>query len=557
MSTSLGSTIVNSYLKLRSVVTLFSPDVVLLIFRTSETMLEPSVVMYIYYGICQNMYPGPSDLTCGNLSQYPDSQDAVQMKSAKYITWYRFLWNLPALGLTLFCGSWSDKVGRKLVMVLPCLGTILAVMIYLISTIKQGYYLPMVLCGAIIRGTFGGSAVLLMAVQSCVSDMTSLNNRTWRFGFLLAMNYFGNVLGYIIMGIVLRVSNFAQVFTVVISLQATCILWAVLFMQDSIKTPEDSPTSGCHELENEKPAKVDKSLFRIQHIRNAWDVVAKKRGNAGRLHLAMLLVAIVINQIGREVEGDIVVLFVERRPLNWSKSMYGYLAATDYMCMGLLVCFVLPLLSYRYQVPDMYLIMLGLVFKMIRLLLLAFSIHTWMVYCAMIAGSLIAITVSALKSLISKMVDNNEIGKLFSIVSFVETLSSLFGSLVFSNLYAVTAAIFPGFSFLVTSVLYLILLVLMAFLTKDMLSRPSYGTLHEDLDSPSDHTELKVTSLTINQSSDRQQQDDMTLALTKDVPCNGVKSYHSIESETHAQSSSQSSTHKEDMCQNAIEECKK
>lgn len=450
-----------------------SPDIILLVFRTSETMLEPSVVMYIYHGICRQMYP--NDDSCVDLSEYPDRQDEVQEVSAHYITWYRFLWNLPALGLTLFCGSWSDKVGRKLVLILPCLGTVVTTVIYLVSTIKRGYYLPMVLCGAVIRGTFGGTAVLLMAVQSYVSDITSINNRTWRFGVLLAMNYFGNVLGYVFMGIVLKMANFEDVFVTVCAMQSFCVFWALLFIRDRLRIDEIKS-----ETENSNDQSL-KNLFRVQHLRDSLEVVTKKRENGARRHLCMLLLGVIINQIGREVEGDILVLYVERRPLNWHREMFGYLAATDFSVMGLLVCAALPLLSYRFQVPDMYLVVLGICAKIIRLVLLSFSTQTWMVYLAILIGSLIAITVSAIKALVSKLVQNTETGKTFSIVSFSETLSSLFGSLVFSNLYAATASVFPGFSFLLTAFLYFILLVVMVFLTNDMQCRPSYGNLEEEM----------------------------------------------------------------------------
>ena len=255
----------------------------------------------------------------------------------------------------------------------------------------------------------------------------------------------------------------------------------------------------------------------------------------------MLLLGVIINQIGREVEGDILVLYVERRPLNWHREMYGYLAATDFSVMGLLVCVALPLLSYRCLVPDMYLVVLGISAKIIRLVLLSFSTQTWMVYVAVLIGSLIAITVSAIKALVSKLVQATETGKTFSIVSFCETLSSLFGSLVFSNLYAATASVFPGFSFLLTSFLYFILLVVMVYLTNDMLTRPpSYGNLEEemtDLDDDTPRTTPRTTPSTRTPSEDPEK---TILTSCKEQPVwnnggpliNGKVSYDAI---THSQ----------------------
>ena len=517
-------------------VSVVSPDFILLVFRTSETMLEPSVVLYIYHGICRQLYP--NDDSCVDLSNYPDRQDNVQEVSAHYITWYRFLWNLPALGLTLFCGSWSDKVGRKLVLILPCLGTIITTVIYLVSTIKRGYYLPMVLCGAVIRGTFGGTAVLLMAVQSYVSDITSITNRTWRFGVLLAMNYFGNVLGYVLMGIVLKMANFEDVFVIVCAMQSFCIFWALLFIRDRLKIDEIKSD----ELQDSDSSEhCFKSLFKLQHLRESLQVVTKKREDGARRHLCMLLLGVIINQIGREVEGDILVLYVERRPLNWHREMYGYLAATDFSVMGLLVCVALPLLSYRFHVPDMYLVVLGIAAKIIRLVLLSFSTKTWMVYVAVLVGSLIAITVSALKALVSKLVLNTETGKTFSIVSFSETLSSLFGSLVFSNLYAATASVFPGFSFLLTAFLYFILLVVMVYLTNDMLTRPSYGNLEEEMTDLEDETPRSTPRTTPSRTPTMEEAQEKTILNYKDPQAvwnnggpliNGKVTYDAI---THSQ----------------------
>ena len=43
-------------------------------------------------------------------------------------------------------------------------------------------------------------------------------------------------------------------------------------------------------------------------------------------------------------EVDITLLFVERSPLNWSKSLYGYLLAVDYACLGI---YMFPINDFR------------------------------------------------------------------------------------------------------------------------------------------------------------------------------------------------------------------
>ncbi len=444
----------------------FAPDIILLIFRISESMLEPSVVMYMYHSICLREYH--DDTTCKNLRLHPEEEDRVQEISSNYIVWYRFLWNFPALFLAPFCGAWTDRVGRKFSVVWPCLGTALAVLAYLLSTLNPVTLFPMALCGALLRGTFGGTAIVLMGVQSYVSDISSDDGRTSRLGILLAMNYFGNVIGFSVMGVILSTYGFETVFCVVLTLQCVCIIAALFFLHDSrnlsVQCKEEKPTF----------------LFSTEHVKDSFNVLFRRRENRGRCHLWLLLLTVIINQIGREGEGDILLLYVSRRPLNWNRSLYGFLAATDFACMGLLVCMLLPFLSYKLKVNDTMLAIYGILAKMFRLLLLAFAHSTWMVFVAVIGGTPIAIAISAVKSLMSKTVGRDEIGKVFSMISFGETLSSLVGAVAFNELYAAVSSFFPGLPFLLNSLLYIIILLILSILAREIRAASQYETLDED-----------------------------------------------------------------------------
>ncbi len=451
----------------RTSVTNFAPDVILLVFRISESMLEPSVVMYMYHSICLREYNNDVGL-CTDLKEHPDQEDHVQELASSYIVAYRVLWNFPALFLALFCGAWTDRVGRRFSVVWPCLGTSLAVMLYLISTLEPMTLFPIALCGAAMRGAFGGTAIVLMGVQSYVSDISTDEGRTSRLGVLLAMNYFGNVAGFALMGTLLSAFGFEVVFCVVMTLQVLCIVGALFFLADT------------RNLTIEYKEEKSRFLFSTSHVKDSINVLLRKRESNKRTHLWLLLLTVVVNQIGREGEGDILLLYVSRRPLNWDRSLYGFLAATDFACMGLLVCVALPVLSYKFKINDIVLATYGITAKMFRLLLLAFSHQTWMVFVAVIGGTPIAIAVSAVKSLMSKTVDRDEIGKVFSIISCGETLSSLVGALAFNELYSAVASFFPGLPFLLNSLLYICLLLTLTLLARDLRGCSQYDTLDEE-----------------------------------------------------------------------------
>jgi PCFT/HCP family folate transporter-like MFS transporter 1/3 len=63
---------------------------------------------------------------------------------------------------------------------------------------------------------------------------------------------------------------------------------------------------------------------------------------------------------------------------------------------------------------------------------------------------------SAVRSLVSKSVSENEAGKLFSLLACTETASKIFGVVTFVNIYSMTAEYFAGVSYLCEALLLVI-----------------------------------------------------------------------------------------------------
>jgi len=160
-------------------------EVVFFLFKIGEALLEPSVRLYITEGVCRQTleFHNKSTTKCSRLSDYPDEEDSVQSTAANYLMYYKLIINLPALLLLLFCGAWSDRVGRKLPVILSSFGTVIAVIFFMISrvTVKWTAFLCLVFAGAAVRGVFGKSTVMTMAMHRsplilvCLSMLLSLS----------------------------------------------------------------------------------------------------------------------------------------------------------------------------------------------------------------------------------------------------------------------------------------------------------------------------------------------------------------------------------------------
>jgi len=210
----------------------YAAELLFFLFKVGESLLEPTLRMYIYDGVCMNHFP--DDDICSNLHLLPDKELIVQNSASRYMMYYKLLLNFPAMVMVLFCGAWSDKGGRKLPVMLTCFGTCVSVIVYMLSDSLYTYvtYLPLVLVGAAIRGIFGRSAVMTMAVHSYVADYSEPERRTSKLSSLVATSHFGYLFGSLTAGVCLEKFGFTAVFLTVIIIQTFVVIIACACMRD-------------------------------------------------------------------------------------------------------------------------------------------------------------------------------------------------------------------------------------------------------------------------------------------------------------------------------------
>uniref|UniRef100_A0A8W8KL72 Uncharacterized protein n=1 Tax=Magallana gigas TaxID=29159 RepID=A0A8W8KL72_MAGGI len=75
-------------------------------------------------------------------------------------------------------------------------------------------------------------------------------------------------------------------------------------------------------------------------------------------------------------------------------------------------------------------------------------------------------------------------GKMFSLLACGETCSKFLGTVIFVNLYSVTAHISPGIAFLVESFVYLVLLGILILMFRDLRDLQSCDLLQSLKDQP-------------------------------------------------------------------------
>ncbi|CAD5120797.1 unnamed protein product [Dimorphilus gyrociliatus] len=398
----------------------FAPELIFLLFKAGDAMLEPTLKLFLYESVQQS---GENDAT-------------AQERGATYMLLHKIVINLPALVLGLVCGAWSDKVGRKLPMMLPCVGAVLGALAYIGSEMFYPHILPLVLVGAAVRGLLGKSAVISMALHSYITDTTSTVSRTTRLARLLSMNYFGYFFGSLLAGILLDVVRFNIVFSIVGLINAITCLIIVFCLEETSEL-----------------GIANSDLFSIQNMKESFSVLTKERSQ--RFLLLSFISLVTLWQVCKAGEVDVTLLVVERKPLNWRHALYGYLLAADYACLGLGVLCLLPILSKRMH--DVSLVLIGIFFKFGRVICIAVGGSSYVMFASVVVGAPASMVVSGSKSIVSKLVQYDEVGKIFSLMSTGETVSNLIGAVIFTTVYKITLPIWPPTVFVIEAVFFSLL----------------------------------------------------------------------------------------------------
>ncbi|XP_061190041.1 proton-coupled folate transporter-like [Saccostrea echinata] len=430
-------------------------NLVFFVYKVGESMLDTTTKPYLVSAVCYDtyLYKQTENMTCKDLEKNPALEDHMQSLSGNYLIYYRLLLNIPAIPLALLCGSYSDRYGRKIPIFLPSVGSVFAVMLYILSDLVPLYRIPLIFCGIALQGLFGKSSVITMAVNSMVCDISLSGNRTRILGILLAMNFLGVCVGSLLSGLIQSLFDLSVTFFCVTILHGMSILFTIFLIDETVghSKEQKSKITKCEVCE----------IFRPSNFKDAITVVTRPRFLNDRKIIIVLLVISLVTQICRTGESDINLLFITRRPLSWPKPWYGYLLSLEYAVKGVCLFLFLPLFSNQLMLSDVTIVMLGIICKLVRLVWAGFCNTTWMVFVSVAIGAMAGMTTSALRSLASKAVDGDEAGKMFAILTAAETSSKFLGSLIFLNIYGVTAHFFPGIAFLIEAFVYLCLLLVL------------------------------------------------------------------------------------------------
>ncbi|GBM78476.1 hypothetical protein AVEN_247732-1 [Araneus ventricosus] len=399
----------------------------------SITLIQITSTSMILDKVCLVHY-NYSLATCSNLDNYTEIKSAVEKMATNYQLGYSFILTVPSALLSCFFGPWSDLYGRKIPMLIAIFGVSAgtlgsAICAYFMYSRVEYFYIS-----ALFSSCFGGYITILTIIYSYASDLTVEGQRTMKYAFLEMAAGLGQPSGIAAGGWILKILGYSPVFLLSAGGFIISFFWVAFFL------PETRGQG------NEDTSKF-KKLFTSKALKESFDATAKKRPNKGRKQILLLIISMCFAVTAVYCSGNINYLFVHHQ-YNWGDTEYSTITAI-YSLISVIVLAAVIMISKYLKLGDPLLGLIGTTSMILKYICFGLAWNPILFHIGSILGCLGGCAVLAARSRISKVVSNNDLGKVFSFMASAETLFPVLMIVLISEIFNAFLDIYAAMPYII------------------------------------------------------------------------------------------------------------
>ena len=394
----------------------------------------------LLHKICIHELSYPESI-CGNLNKTSDIFNEVQRRGNDFQMVTGWLGSGPAIVYSLFVGSLADDFGYKPFLLGPLIGMLIGDIAMLLNCIFIDVFPLEVFYFENGWALFGGGAIFFFGVYGHGTMITQPDSRASTLGRYDGFYILGKISGTFLSPIILKqlsaVYNYA--------FKIGCTLTAVIYVIVMVKPPPKPAAK------SDKKKMTFKTLFKpLIHM---FKALFTKRPN--KLHWIIAVQYFLYASYCYSNEEEVMRYLYLQKSVGVTGTDYAYLTVftTLINSFGLLV--LLPILSHKFKLHDASIQTLCLAVECIGLYAFVFSINLWQVYVSNGIMELLSwCKFGLIRSLISKCVQSDETGKLFSIMAIMAAILHFAGGAAYRQLYSATLDTFPASEILMKGILF-------------------------------------------------------------------------------------------------------
>ena len=322
----------------------------------------PTLQQYVYAELSRQY--GFTPASTSNCSQgsndASDLENEVQSASSQFMMIMNAVCLPTGFLMTMFLGHYSDFKGRRLAMIMPCVGGALRAFVSMLVVYFRLnlYYLVGV---AVLESLFGGTMSIIMATFAYISDVSTSKNRSIRILFVEVGIGLGVATATIATGYVIKIYGFLISCLCSLAGYTLNAIFCVTYVKESVK-PSSEPVR----------------FFSVGHIRETIQIFTVDKGSNRRWRLIVLLFMVILPSTVDIGSSDVKTFFLLDSPLCFTSVLLGYYESATTAVKAIGAVILMKLLHSCFK--DTGLIILGCLAGIAAQLFLAFSHDLFMVF---------------------------------------------------------------------------------------------------------------------------------------------------------------------------------
>ena len=242
----------------------------------------------IYQKVCILRF---NQSVCDHLdrAEYKTEEDEVQTTSSHWFLARIICDEVPAILSSLFYGNLSDHVSRKMALLLPLVGMVIANGVYVVNAMFIELPIWTILLGSVGSGLFGGWIGCSLTVYSYLSNITDSASRTMRMATAECLTVIGSATGHVLGGHILDRTSY----TCALGISLCTFILSVCYVQFCVSNLYNQLDTGCSGCMS-----TLRNMCSSRGLADGFSVVSKPRKNKNRLYIIILLISMCLSVLG-------------------------------------------------------------------------------------------------------------------------------------------------------------------------------------------------------------------------------------------------------------------
>ncbi|CAJ0591140.1 unnamed protein product [Cylicocyclus nassatus] len=401
------------------------------LYSITGSMIMPVVQSMIYEKVCLLLSNETGIYDCVSAVSAASKNQRIQTESNRIVLIASICICLAGVLTSRLIGHVSDKKSRKLSMLIPFVGLLLADITLLLQAVyfkSTPYLFPL---SELVFGCFGGYMAILSTSFAYITTKPGIthNERSKSIARLEGALGVGGIVGFLLSSQLRRIS-YINTFLFFIIVHLICFFYiAQMKSYDSTSTRKDTAD-----------LKVCSDLL-------------VSRGKSCDFRLLVCYIAFGASYFALVGSSHILFFYLKQR-FYWDAEYYGYLRALTQFTSTAMALFIYPLCK-SHGVRDATLVLIGLIARGLGRAWLAIAWNGLSVFAAVPFEMFARFPATGLRSLISSNVQAEERGSAFAVVAILEGVCKLAAAIIFHLLFPWSISFMPQLSFVLMAVLIL------------------------------------------------------------------------------------------------------